>query len=390
MENNKINEKIDPVIEKRKSMTKTANDLAGVKGHKDAKSFMEDTKAKLESTNKAVKQKAVSDAREFTKDLLLLVLYQDIDKMSDLGYVSDFANKFDDGEISEGNAKQYIANKLTGNDTYLSNEFVPAKKSKKSVETHVIQMYTKDNSTGDISLHPKAYQFKKPLTLQEPEWLPYFKSGALGEFIAELQRQLATVYNIYKFNKIANLIKTQTFNKSITGTGKDLFECLSDEILPAIRKMTTLNSEYNVNAKSKYVHNTKIEDLIVIMSPANIQRIQSGIKSQLFNAKFLDIGTLLNENNIINLGNEINIGDSDTEISIGAAEYVDDNTVYVLSKKAIRHVSQISRQESQAWAENLSIQLTLHVWGAVDFLPWGQGFKYTNPNLSKLPAGGLN
>lgn len=378
METKKTNKQVEDTLKANKLM---ADELAKSKefGAADAKDLLAGIQSDLNSNSNVRKSNGRILAKEFTAKLLLLCLYQEIENNPNLGYM-DFANKFDDGEINEGNSKEYIASKLTGNDSFRPDMFIPAKVSTKSVESHVIQMY---DAAG--TLNKNAYQFKKSQTIQESLWIPYFKSGSLSSFINEITEQLHKVFTIYKFDKVATKITSSKFQKQIVGTATNMFDAISGEFLPALRDMLYLNSEFNFSASSLFLQDNNMDDLIIIMSSGNVQRIRSGIKSQLYNAQFLGVDKELSDANIISLGNKITIGNEDVDMSVSNIPYCDDNTIYVVSKKALRHVNQINRSESQAWTENMTIQLTLHVWGALDILPWGQCFKYTNPNLSVLP-----
>lgn len=345
----------------------------------DAPTLIASIQEGLNSKNAVKENNAKQTARAFTKDLLLLCLYQEIEKNKTPGYL-DLAHKFDDGVIANGNSKEYIASKPTGHDVFRQDQFIPAKVSTKSVESHVIQMYDAGGT-----LNKNAYQFKKSTTLQESLWLPYFKSGSLSSFVAEITKAAHNVYNLYKFNKIATMITEANFQKKIAGVADNMFDAISGEFLPALRDMLYLNSSYNYSAASKYIQVNTMDDLIIIMSSGNLQRLKSGIKSQLFNSQFLGVDKELSEANVICLGNKIVIGDEDTDITVSDIPYCDDNTIYVVNKNALRHINQINKSGSQSYADNMTIQLTLHVWGALDILPWGQMFKYTNPNLSVLP-----
>lgn len=370
-------------IETRKIGDDLANDpsiSSQIIGEEKSIEAVIETVKTLEAAKSPVSRKAAEKlANEFGANLLLLCLKQQIESNPSLGYMG-VGNAFDDGVINEGNSKEYIATKMTGTDTYISEQFIPKKISKKSVESHVIQMYDAAHV-----LSKKAYQFKKAQTIQAPTYLPFFKSGSLSKFISEITEQIHKIYAVYKFDKIASLITTAKYQKEIVGTANNMFDAISGEFLPELTKMKYLNTEFNFSATSKFAQDNNIEDLIIIMSSGNLQRLKSGIKTQLFNAQLMGVNNELNDENVTCLGNKIRIGNSDTDIVVEDVEYCDDNTIYVLSKNALKHVTQVNTTETQAWAENMTNQITLHVWGAVDFLPWGQCFKYTNPNLSTLP-----
>lgn len=359
---------------------KIADNLSQEMGYKDAKDFIETHKVKLNSKNAATRAMGERSVGDWFGNLLLLCLYQHIENQQSFGYMNSFADAFDDGVVDEGNAKEYIANKITGVSTYLADQFVPTKRSTKSVENYVIQMY---DSAG--TLNNKAYQFKKSQTIEAPEYIPYFKKGALNEFIAGLTAQIYIAYEMFKFDKIAKLITTATPQKTIAGKATNMFDAFVEEIFPEWKEMTFANTQYNYKSSSKYVHSSSLNDLIVIMSSKNLQRLNSGIKTQLFNAQFFGVDSELKNSDIISLGNQIVIGDEDTPISVSSTPYVDDNTLWIVDRRYVKHILQINRKETQMWAENMTISIVLHIWGAADILPWCPMIKYTNENLSVQP-----
>lgn len=354
----------------------SADTLSQSLGFEDSEAFLAQTGANLKSEDFNVRTIAEGTATAWFSKLLMLCLYQKIQSVGQFEVLS-FANLFDDGTIENGNSKEYIFNKPTGKTEWLANMFVPDKKSKKSVESHVIQMYDADGNLG-----PKAYQFKKTQTIESFEYLPYFLSGTLNEFIYDLTQQIEDVYAYFKFEKLASLATSLAPAKTVAGTATNMFDCLVNEVFPLIKEMTLPNVDFNYNALSKAIGVSQIDDLLIIMSTANAQKISSGIKTQLYNAQLF--GSLGWEDRIVNLGKHFVIGTQEDDIAMGN-EFVDDNTIYVIDRKAIKHLLQINKKESQSWAENMTISVALHVWGAADILPWGKCFKYTNVNLSKLP-----
>lgn len=375
----------DEIKQDKINITKVGDELAGTMGFENSQDLMGNVGAQLNSDSIVQQHAGMKNARAFTNNLLLLCLYQKIEKTETPEYINDFASIFDDGMIANGNSKEYIAQKITGSDAWIAEAFVPSKVSKKSLESYVIQMYTKDAS-GNKVLSPQGYQFKKGQTIDEPQWVAYFKDGKLGQFISNLREQLEIAYKMFKFNKVAELVTNIKFGKTVVGTATNMFDAISGEFLPLVRAMTFLNTEFNNNPASTYVHKSNTSDLVVIMSSNNVQRLQSGIKSQLFNAQLLDLNGIITDANITCLGNKLVIGDSDTDITVSTSPYVDDTTIIVINRNAVRHVTQIERHESQQWAENMTTQYTYHLWGAIDVLPWGQGFRYTNKNLPTMPA----
>ncbi len=319
---------------------------------------------------------------EVANTLMLLCLEQALQTTELPDYMS-FANAFDDGYIASGNSKEYVFQRLTGIDSWDPDLFVPNKVTKTSVAAKVISIYNPDGT-----LSPQGHQFKKNITIQEAVWLPYFIAGKVAEFIAMYRNALQKVFRLYKYDLVMSMITGSTPAKVINGTADNMFDCFVKEIIPTIRDMTTMNNQYNYAQDDENIQYANPEDLFVIMNGKVITQLESGIKSQLFNSKLLNIHNVLDETRIINPGNKITVPhDSDQLISVGSTPtpYVDENTVWIVHKDALKFLMQIDRLESQNWTQNMTIQLVLHAWFCLDFLPWGMIVKYTNKNLMTMP-----
>lgn len=147
--------------------TQIANELAHEKGHKSAKEFIDATNADINSKSSVKQASGKKQARQFTQDLLLLCLYQYVESMTSIEYINYFSNMFDDGTMTEGNTRQYIQPLDTGADSYVDDAFIPGGITEEFVDVAKLDMYKKDNA-GQTVLDTNSYQFKKPLTIQEP------------------------------------------------------------------------------------------------------------------------------------------------------------------------------------------------------------------------------
>lgn len=374
--------KTQSTTEQLKKNTTIANELAQEQGAENIQAFVANTAANMSSKNDRVALKAQKAAGDLVSELATLILYQNLDAEFDLG-VYNWADKFDDEQISAGNSKEFVKNILTGADTFDITKFVPVKLTLPKVKSTLISMYKADGT-----LASGAYQFKKPLTITREQWLPYFLSGKLEQFISQITSLMSETYKLFKVELFEALLKTKSnFNKSITdSTSANMFECLSNVIFPEISKMRFLNSAYNMTTIAAPIplSTNKKEDLLLFINAANETKLATGIKSQLFNAQLIDIKEYIPNENIIPVSGAITTGNSDTAISIGA-DWLTTKQIIVINKNAIRHIFQIDKSESQAWAENLTIQMVLHIWGAIGIVPWGQGFFYECANLDVLP-----
>lgn len=383
-------------IEKAKTIaeqqTEIAHDIAKGMKFENAKDLMDKTIADINSSNKVRQVQGRAIAAEFTKQLALLILYQEIETPYIPSKNYSWTKYFNDEMISNGNSKEFIMEIPTGNDTYNADQFVPTKATAPLIETKIISMY-KENTDGTRTLADGAYQYLKPLTINESQWYPYFIAGKLGEFISKIRALMRKSYDLFIVSKMENFIKTMTFKKTIIGNGngntdagtnQDMFACLSNEVLPNIEKMTYLNIEYNLSNTSKNISAANSSDILVFMNNNIKSKLRSGVMTRLFNANLISLDQVVPSENWIGTAGSVTTGDSDTAITIGN-DWIDDNTIYVLTKDAIRHCLQVDKAESQAWAQNMTIQIVLHIWGTIDSLPWEKGFKYTSDKLSVLP-----
>lgn len=357
-----------------------ADKYASIKGVKQIEDIVEPIKAGLDSTDPVVKEMSVQQGRAVVTDLTRLILRQEIFTNPKASYTNRLVSMFNDGVVNEGNGKIYDFNNVTGVDTWAANKFIPDGETTTAVDEYKIEMY---QTSGALS--NQGYQFKKSITFIDTKWIPYFRAGNLTGFIAQLQANIDLSWNLYMFDKLATLITGSSPNKSITGHATNAFDAWALDIIPEIRAMTTYSSDYNYKAANKNLFASNVEDLFIIASPKTIQTLESGIKSQLFNPKALNIGGLISGENFFNLGKKLTIGNQTATIANQTNNYIDDTTIFVVHKDAIKHFTQVDRIESQFFAHNLSTTIVMHKWGALDFLPWGQIFKYTNNNLNTMP-----
>lgn len=372
--------------------TEIAHETAKGMGYKNAKELMEKVNADIKGPNKVRSHTARAVAAEFTTKLALLILYQEIENPTIPFSRYNWAKKFNDEMISEGNSKEFVLNLVTGNDNYVADNFVPTKSTPPQVESKIISMYI-DKADGTRELAPGAYQYLKPLTINESQWYPYFIRGKLGEFIGKITSLMRSSYDLFVISKIENYIKNMTFAKTITGNGngnttegtnQDMFACLTNEVIPEIEKMTYLNTEFNLSNTSKNISASEPSDILVFTNNKIKSKLRTGIQSRLFNASLISLNDVIPAENWVGTAGGLQVGNSDTVVSIGN-DWIDENTMYVLTKGAIRHCLQVDRVESQAWAQNMTLQIVLHIWGTVGDLPWEKGFKYVSDKLGVLP-----
>lgn len=367
----------------------TGNALAQQKFGKPAKTLIKDLSVALKSPDIVAKTQAEFMASDFVNNLLLLVLYQEIQSEYKLEPYK-WVNMFDDEKVEAGNTKQYIRNIITGADAYDPNMFIPTKATQPKVASTTISLYDRAED-GNVILGQNAYQFKKPLTITAQQWIPFFTSGKLQQFIADITKLINETYEMFKISYvqslIMNMVKTDSgiFKKRITGKATNLLTAFTTEIFPEITRMRTqISSDYNLVATTpESINSTRKDEMIMLMNQDLYTKFVGGVLAPVFNNKLVDFGAFIPSENVFPLAKQLVVGDSDTAITAGS-DVLDTNTIIVLNKNAIKHLWWIEKTENQQWAENMAIQVVLHIWGAFGVIPWGQGFVYTNENLNKV------
>lgn len=357
------------------------NDLAVTMGYENATDLTSKLAEQMSSPNQARANQAKEIARDFTSKFALLTLYQEMLTFNDQGDYMDILSMYEDGEISAGNTKAYVNEIKTGKATYDIDSFIPTKQTTKFANQFLISIYN-----ADKTYTVQAYEFFKEMTIQNVKWVPYFIAGTLASFISEYTKEIATVYRWFMFDKLSTLISTATPAKTVVGTALWAFDCMVDEFLPLVASMGFLSSSFNYKTGNKTLQILPVSKLTLYMSSKVRQLINTGIKTQLFNAQLLNEGTILDASNIRCLGNKIVIGDAETEITVSDTPYIDDETIYIVANDSIKILKQISKEGHQEFAKNHTIYSNSLIIGAMDILPMGGFVKYTNPNLTKIPS----
>lgn len=362
---------------------KVAQAYAESKGAKSIKEITDKANRMMESEDAIQRTLGKAIAQQTVQDLLLLCLRQEI-MDNPLPNYMNLSEKVFDGWMTEGNQKEYIADLDTGTTTYSNTPFVPQAQTMQKLESWTLQIYTK-GTNGNVQLSPQAYQFKKEQTLPINEWLPYFKKGALNEYIAKKQNSLNRAYKIFIYNKLCEII-TQENGKVINGTATDLYTALL-ELAPEIDAMLQYNNKYNKEQTSTLMYAANSSDLLIFTSRKVRSAIINGVKAQTFNANM--IGTserTYTYDNVKSLGNKITQGDQSTVNVDTGQEWIDDNTIIVLDISRIKHIIQVDENATQGFASNLTEYLSKHVWGVIDIMPWCKKIVYKNTNLRMVPS----
>ena len=352
------------------------------KGRSSIGEITREANAMMASENPAERAIGKAIAQQTVQDLLLLCLRQEI-MDNPLPDYMNLTERVFDGWMTEGNQKEYVADLDTGTSTYSDTPFVPSQQTMQKLEKWTLQVYTKQGAS--VQLSPQAYQFKKEQTLPINEWLPYFKKNALNEYITKKQQSLNRAYKIFIYNKLCNLIVSETTGKVINGTATNLYDALM-ELAPERDGMLFYNYKYNAEQQSKVPYAAQSKDILIFTSRKVRSAIINGIKAQSFNAQL--VGTserTYTYENVKCLGDKVTQTDQSTVNTVGD-EWLNDNTIIVIDISRIRHIVQVDENATQGFAANLTEYLSKHVWGVIDILPWCKKIVYKNSNLRSIPT----
>lgn len=317
----------------------------------------------------------------FLQALTLKVLEQELIKPDLSNVYTKWVQKFYDGKINVGNTKEYIFHIQTGYDAYDASKFIPTKITSPAIESTTLSLLKTDGTLNDGS-----YRFLKPLTIQSALWTQYFISGKLDEFVNMVKSQIDGTFDKFIYKTIINTIKSLSLQakNNITGSATKAFNAWNDELFPLIEKFKYETNKYNLSSTSEFATSTSNDDLVIMMSQKTYNTYNSGVLSQLPKAQLAQMENYFNKDNIWIAGYDYTLGDSDTKLVFKANEFIDDNTIYILDKRNLKHVGQLQISGQQEYALNLSLQLTSHKWGMVGALPQLKIVKYTNTALNNV------
>lgn len=416
-------------------------------GKKSARQFREDTVKDINTTpedvmdqnpdmseNQAkafartINEEGMRAAASFTQALTLKVLYQELQTPYYLSQF-DFVNHFDDIVMEAGNTKEWVFKPDTGMSVYDINQRVATNIITPVAYASTASMYTL-GSGGQKQLTENAYQFRKLATIMRNEWLPFFISGKLDEFISQIVESMRTTYNYFKAHTILQRLYCESMlavNRATTaqnsregkitlvqGTQRELFSCLFAEIMPILMDMQLGEPIYPYKEGMNDAIITSKPDDIIMIVPKEFKTALVSMWSTLPQAQLMKLSKLINPDNIIALGSQLvipgaknmattgtgtgmtittsrNIGDESNSITKNRdLKYIPTNSILIFDKRFIKHIMQIDITSSQDWSANLATDIYLHVWGVSKMLPWLPIVVYNNPNLTHIPTGTNN
>lgn len=393
------------ILENNEELLNYANEqadtIAQELGYEDGQDLVDAVNAGLKSSNPADVRAVSRAAGKFTAKLSLVVYEQIIYKQEGIEKVYSWVDKFDYKFLEFGNTINFINDVVTTATTYDPNLFVPNATTDPLVETFSGGFLNSNKQLTDTS-----YQYKKSLSIKKHDWAPFFASGKLGEMISTIITRMNTTYTLFKAQKVQGLIKNLASGdaqvtidnagingkdlklKKIDGTGADTFASMV-ELLGHINDLINDVNKTNIASDATSIAPAMLEDLIIIVPKKLKSKFDSGILTRLPSADKFNYSVIFTNERLIQSGVELqpvtNATTKEVDIVNNSTPFLDDNTIVVLDKNAIKHCFMVRENESQYFAENMVEQLTIHIWGFFVIIPFAKGFVYKNTNLLTDP-----
>lgn len=351
------------------------NDAVGAKA---AAAGFNDPQAYVENLKNQVQQAvplALNDLNELVS--LIVVTYQQRTMLFEgmEGFAESFIEK-----ISEGNGQRYILAIPGADGDYQKNDFVPNNFTENKFVVDFIKF--KDDQ-GNLA--PGAERKRWTVVYSNSDLITYFINGQLSEFISnQILSKIGDSVSIYLYDKLMKaLVDTANKGKNIQGTAQNLFDAITNEIIPELQKFRRNSNVYNTDKNLSEANNaTHKEDIVMLMSPKVYSMIQTHLMSQLFNSAKIDLHQFVGQ---IHVPNNRSVKQNDIYVWEDV-NYVADDKIYVIDRKDFyKLLTFIEFTGRQDFPLNMSSLEVLHLWIAGGYLRWGKSFTYTNAALTINP-----
>lgn len=336
----------------------------------------------LNSPNEIIKEKSARAAAAFTNQLTQLVLRQTMDIIDLSEKENKIISKFNNYEMGEGNTYQFILNLNTGVENYHQTPFVPTTHTDPQSEVKNCNWEKARNQLGDWS-----FQWHKMQTLRQHEWVIYFKTNTLSEFVGNIRKQMLESITLMKRAKIQRFIQQLPISKQITGNVANV-DCYDSflELLDHIDTMQFDTQEYCISNTSKNIKAAKKSDLLVLINKKTLNLLRTGIKARLTNPGAFDLSNVVDMDNVVEFHKTITENvDTNTVITTTNDNVIEPNTIIVIDKNALVMINKLFFSGQQLYNPNMALQLDIHYWFMLDYLPWRKAFKFTDTKLSVIP-----
>lgn len=294
--------------------------------------------------------------------------------------LSEFWNSFSVGKV-QGNGKQFIKHLPIAPDQYDKTEWIPTGWDLHNFKQHIIK-FLEDDGT----LAPNAYQDRYLAVWSPKELFTRFINGQYLEFIQnEVIGRMNDAFVMVMYHRLMEfVIDRAKATKTINGTKPNMFEAVTEELIPAIESFLLNTSEFNVdNNLSEVADASSREDVVLLCNSKVRAQLKSNIMSQLFNQGNVDLDNYVGKVHIVN--NRVQLVPKQV-IKFANAPYLNDTEIIVYDKRAfVKILNMNDLKGAQTFPLNISEMRVHHFWWVMGTLPWGKAFYYTNPNLTTSP-----
>lgn len=332
------------------------------------------------------------------------IIYHSITSANLDGDDMSFISRFRGENISFGNGKEYTFTHMSGHEKMDPEQFIPTKTTKSTVISQLNTFLGPDNQ---LNTNSSSFMEKFTTSIQIYATKEYMLSDTkLQEFVNTLRDSLVNGARQYVYNLIMKKLmdKVTTAKTSpngldflkIQGTATNMFDsCI--EICQHIRRLVKTGSKYQLiqtagDSPENYVRASSYDRLLWIWSIENDELADRGIKSQLYQAKLWDPnnGKSISDSSVYCPGNKIELKDLTVDKTNNypkdtGQQWIDNNTVVILENGALEYNVVWEKSESQYYTNNMTLQITYHLAGMLNFIKTMRGFVYSNNNLSTLP-----
>lgn len=370
---------------------------------------------------RAVEQRAAATttAEQLVKDLLLKVLYQEINSGGAARYL-DFIDRFPQFKLEAGNSKEYVDELLQGVSEYQSGTRIETTEYVNRQLSQTSNFYVK-NSSGDLALNTYSFRWKIWNTIKRNEWIPFFTQGNLEEYIAQKLNNMRKT----KFIALADFILSRitaeanlAVNKATTalnqqegkfalveGQATSIYNALVNEILPIFAELKLESSKYNYGGEAyKGVFPEWDKSKYILLVPDRFYTSLMSMLSQLPQAQLIPITEMIDIANIRPCGNKFNVdgikhainSGSGTSMTIqqglvsvdnktiekdAANKYIADDRIIIINTDGIQRTILVDENAQQDFAANLSNDIFIHTWENIMFKRSKPFIVYKNDRL---------
>ena len=349
-------------------------------GNQDAQSYVNDLREQV----RAGSPRAISQLQDLVN--LIVITYNEATILQP--NMKEFINQFiDKPRDDNGNGRRYIKHFPRVPEDYNPTKFIPTATSTPAFKVEFIKF--KEN-TG--ALAPLSVQKKYEIVYIQSDLITYFINSQLRTFIEEqilgqIQQAMEIFWYDYVMTKLVDTLETSgntaKRGKLLTGTGRNLFECIV-ELIKEVKKMKQNSSDYNVDQQlSEAIDASKTEDLILLVSPAVKAMFESEIITQLFNSANIQLDKHFGQIHVPN--RKFNL--TGTTAKVETTSYIGDDRLIVIDRKNyLRILTMLEIPGGDYYPTNMANLQVLHHWLAAGYLPWGKVLTYKSSNLTVSPS----